>query len=291
MLAQHSGVQSDVTVIVRSANERTRDLSHYLLCDQIPKDNIVVISEYPFTRALRSSFKRAIDLMRPWTLCVDADMLLRRNSVQTLLSWASEADSKTFQVQGHLFDKMFCGPRRAGPRLYRTSLLPKALDCLPSDHISVRPEAFVCKQMATLGYLSIHKHLTLGLHDFEQYYRDIYRKAFVYAHKHAVYLHHLEPLWQRLAGEDPDYRVALWGLRDGRLSHGTVSLDARCFPQDLSPQLDRHGLREKNELAPQEIATWDVGSVITRCYRARILAETQSLAGKENRTILLIQVN
>jgi hypothetical protein len=281
MLVQQSGspsVRHDVTVVIRSAGERTTNLTHQLLGLQVPTDNILVIREYPFTRALRKSFELGIELDRPWTLCVDADTLLRRNSIEILVDWARTADRKTFQIQGNLFDKMFGGSRKAGHHLYRTSLLSEALDCIPVDGGSLRPESSAIKQMASRGFPSARKNLTIGLHDFEQYYRDIYRKAFVHAHKHAAYIRHLDLLWRRLASQDPDYRVALWGLRAGRLSHGIVSLDARCFPQDLSSLLDRRGLREKKELAPQEVATWDVERAITLCYRARILAKLSSSA-------------
>jgi hypothetical protein len=266
-------IPQDVAVIIRSAGERTKDLCYELLCSETPRENIVVINERPFTRALQQSFELGIDLARPWTLCVDADMLSRRRSVQSLVSWAGAADDTVFQIQGNLFDKILGGPRWGSPRLYRTSLLPKALSFIPSDGVTLRPETFVLNQMQSAGYPSLHKNQTLGLHDFEQYYRDIYRKAFLHAHKHQGYMTHLEPLWQRLAEYDADYQVALWGLHAGRLSNGIVALDVRFFPQDLSSLLHAHGWQEKNELDLTRGIHADVDTLIIEFGRTRALAD------------------
>ena len=276
MFTQQSGAQSvrrDIAVIIRSAGERTRDLCHKLLCDQVLRENIVVISEQPFTRALQRSFELGIEMARRWTLCVDADMLLRKTGVQTLLNWAEAAHANVFQAQGNLFDKILGGPRWVSPRLYRTSLLTKALGCIPGDGASLRPETSVRDQMNSLGYSSLHYNSTIGLHDFEQYYRDIYRKSFVHAHKHAAHMEHLESLWERWAHRDPDYAVALWGLRKGRLSYGMVRLDVRCFPKDLSPLLQVQGWEEKKALEIPRDADWDVTQWIIDYGRSRALAE------------------
>lgn len=270
--SEAESVRQDVTVIIRSAGERTTDLSHQLLREQVPTRNITVICEYPFTRALRKSFELGCELGRPWTLCVDADVLLWSSSIEILFNWVRAADSKVFQIQANLFDTIFGGPRKVGIRLYRTSLLGKALSCIPSDGVTLRPETFVCEQMASLGFPSVYRNQTIGLHDFEQCYRDIYRKAFVHAHKHEAYMQLLEPLWQRLAGHDPDYEVALWGFRAGQLSNDTVPLDVRCFPRDLSPLLVSQGWQEKKELKLTNDAEWDVDKLIIEYGHTRASA-------------------
>lgn len=277
MSDHHTGsgtIDADVTVIIRSAGERTTDLTRQLLRRQVPERNICLIREYPFTQALRRSFELGLELDRPWTLCIDADMLPRGNSVQVLFDWTRTVAPNTFQVQGHVFDKMFGASQRGGPRLYRTALLREALECIPCEEEgTLRPERSTIRRMVARGYSSGRSDVIFAVHDFEQYYRDIYRKAFVHAHKHAPYMRHLEPFWHRMAPWDADYRVALWGLRAGRLSHGFVALDARHFPSDVTGLLDSNGLTEKGELAPQEIACWDVERVIALSYRTRMLAE------------------
>lgn len=263
----------DITVVVRSAGERTKDLCYQLLCKQVPPANIIVINEYPFRRAAQRSFEIGIELGRPWTLCLDADILLRKNAVQTLLNWALAAQDNVLYVQETIFDKIFGRPRRAGPYFHRTSLLPKILEYMPAEGMSLRPDTDAAMRLAILGYPRLQKELIIAVHDFEQYYRDIYRKAFVHAHKHADEMSELEPLWQRLAARDTDYQVALWGLRDGRLFKDAVSHDARCFPRDLSSLLRVQGLQEKKALPPIEATQQDVDKLVIDYGRMRNLAE------------------
>jgi hypothetical protein len=258
-------VPAEITAVLRSAGERSKELCYRLLCDQLPPENIIIIEEYPFTRALRKSFEIGIELRRSWTLCVDADMLLRQNGVKALLDLAREGDSLTCQVQGNLFDKLLGKPRRAGPRLYRTSLLPRALACIPADGAAQRPETNVRDEMALLGYRSIYKKITIGVHDFEQYYRDLYRKAFLHAHKHDPETHRLEPLWERLADQDIDYQVALHGLHDGREFEGIIPLDVRRFPREFPIQ----GLKEKGPLILTD-EQWDVERLILEYCQTRL---------------------
>lgn len=263
----------DVSVIIRRTGERTEDLCYKLLCEQVPPENVVLINEYPFWRAAQRSFEIGIELRRPWTLCLDADILLRRNAVQTLRNWALSADGNVTYVQGAIFDKIFGRRRRvAGPYFHRTSLLPGLLEYMPADGVSLRPDTDAAMRLAALGYPHLQKDAIIALHDFEQYYRDIYRKAFVHAHKHADYMSQLEPLWQRLADQDPDYQVALWGLRDGRLA-STVSHDVRSFPRDISRLLRTKGWQEKPAFNLTDIVTWDVDKLIADYCAMRVFVD------------------
>ena len=274
-------VQAEITAVVRSAGERTKELCYRLLCDQLPPENIVVIEEYPFTSALRKSFQMGIELGRPWTLCVDADTLLRRKSVLNLLTWALATEGRIFQVQCDVFDKLFAVPKKAGVRLYRTSLLSRAIIYIPADGVSQRPETIVRDQMTSLGYPSLYKNVTVGLHDFEQYYRDLYRKAFVHAHKHDWETQYIEPLWQKLSDRDPDYKVALSGLRDGRLFKGIVPLDVRFFSRDISSLLDLQGFQEKDPFASPDDARWDTDRVILKYGQMRVSIDSKPVAKRQ----------
>jgi hypothetical protein len=263
-------VQTDITVILRSAGERTKHLCYQLLREQVPPENIVVVDERPFTQALRRSFELGAELGRPWTLCVDADTLLRRTSIGSLLKWGRVAGSTVFQVQSNLFDKLFGFPRKAGVRLYRTSLLPKALGCIPGQDASPRPETFVRDQMSLMGFPSQYHKATVGVHDFEQFFRDIYRKGFVHAHKHAKRAAYFQRLWEHLAVKDPDYHVALWGLHDGQLSRGIPLLDVRHYPRNLSELLSMRGWEEKKELDSSLFAGGDIDKLIVEYGELRI---------------------
>ena len=249
-----------VTAIIRSCGERTTALCRHLIARQVPEDNIVVVSEAPFSQAVKRTFEVGIERGLPWTLCIDADTLLRDGVVAELLKMAEQADSNVFVVNAKLLDKFFGVPRPAGPHLFRTALLAEALSYIPADGVSIRPETFVIRQMASQGYPWMEKDMVVGLHDYEQYYRDIYRKALVFAHKHRHRIPYFESLWRRLAGEDPDYQVALWGLRAGLIFDGPVELDVRQFPQEIDTLPQMQGWQEKGDLPPTALS----GSEIAR---------------------------
>jgi hypothetical protein len=273
--SENQAVVRDVSVIIRSAGERTTGLCYELVSAQVPRENVTVINEYPFRRAAERSYQLGIEIAKPWTLCLDADILLRKNAVQTLRNSALTTDGNVLYVQGSIFDKLFGRPRKAGPYFHRTSLLPKLLEYMPAEGESLRPDTDAAMRLAALGYRRLQQSLIIALHEFEQYYRDIYRKAFVHAHKHADQISRLEPFWERMAGVDPDYQVALWGLRDARAFQGTVSHDVRRFPRDLGSVLNTQGLQEKQALSSMETARWDVDSLMLECGRMKSLAESK----------------
>ena len=226
----------NAAIVIRSIGERTTNICRQLLCQQVEARNIVVISERPFTRALHKSFEIGIEFGLQWTICVDADILIRRNAIQTLVDWAQPLNSDVFQVQANLLDKFLCRSRIAGPRIYRTSLLARALSYIPADGVTLIPEAYAIKRMASQGYPYVHKNFTLGLHDFEQYYRDIPRKIKQHLQRDVRYILEIRPTWRRRGMQDPDYQVALWAV------------DNRRDTEDLDTLLHSQGWQEKEEL-------------------------------------------
>jgi hypothetical protein len=264
---------TDVSVVIRSTGERTLELCRQLVCEQVQAENVFVINEYPFEKAAQRSYEIGIELGRPWTLFLDADTLLRRNAVQTLRKWALEAGDRALYVQGSILDKIFGSPRRAGPYFHRTSLLPLKLGYIPTEGLSLRPETDAAMKLAAQGYPHSLYDDIVAVHDFEQYYRDIYRKAFIHAHKHLEYIPKLELLWRRLAAHDPDYQVCLSGLRDARVFNGVVSLDVRRFPRELSDIVGLQEFQEKRDLCGETIVKWDVDEMIVEYGRRRLLAK------------------
>lgn len=123
--------------------------------------------------------------------------------------------SNLFEVQGYVYDKFYNGPRQAGNHLYRTSLLKKALTFIPEEGLNIRPEAHVLEQMDIHGFPRAKINQVLGLHDFEQYYSDIYRKSFIQAYKHLNYAEKMVTYWKEMFLVDKDFEVALHGFADG----------------------------------------------------------------------------
>jgi hypothetical protein len=161
----------DLHVVVRSANERTISVATRLACAQLQSDNdICVIAEVPFEAALRATYTIALDAGKKWTMALDADILLAPNAIAELIRAAELMPPHYVQVQGRIWDKILGMYRQAGPRIYRTELLQRALEFVPKAGSEIRPEFYVLQQMGKLGHPSRRVSPVAGLHDFEQYY-------------------------------------------------------------------------------------------------------------------------
>lgn len=215
-----------VSVIIRSVGERTEFLCKELVLAQgILGENITVIRKTPFTLALRASYEAGIALNRPWTLCLDADVLLLSDSIHQMISLAEQQDSSIFEIQCLVLDKFFGGPREAGNHLYRTSLLNQALKFIPQEQNNIRPEHYTLEAMKIQGFPWKGINYLTGIHDFEQYYVDIFRKCFVQAHKHQEYAEIFISYWPQQVIMDFDYKIALKGFIDGIDFEGDVHID------------------------------------------------------------------
>jgi hypothetical protein len=244
-----------ITVAIRASGERTAETCRKLIEAEIPAGHIVVVSEAPFEKATKQCYEAGIDGGLPWTLVVDADMLLRERAIEHLIQIAEKLDPNVFEIQGQVIDKLSGGIRAAGQHLYRTALLPKALGCIPHEGSEKRPENYVILRMASKGFPFLEIPQVLGLHDYEQWYRDVYRKAFFHAHKFSRAVRCWEPLWERLANDDPDFRIALLGLHAGLKYGGVIRSDIRQFPNETIDKLLRdHGFSEKETISPDEIS-------------------------------------
>lgn len=259
-------MNEEVAVAIRSVGERTETICHHLISQQVPLENIVVIREIPFSAAVAKTFEFGLDYSLPWTLAVDADLLIKQNTIKQLLALAAQADKTVFKISGSVLDKFFGGPRLAGIHLYRTSLLPQAVAFVSSTDIdiSMRPETFVLREMEKRGYafILLNPDIVLGLHDYEQFYQDIYRKTFVHAHKHHRYAPYLKSYWKRMAGRDSDFQIGLWGLGDGLKYKETVKIDVRQFSSNRMPHLlsQRHW-QEKEPLSPTEMSAKKINQI------------------------------
>jgi len=250
-------IDQNLTIIIRSVGERTEQVCRQLIASQgIPYDHIVVVREVPFSASLRKSYQIGLERHLPWTLCVDADVLLRPKAIDTLIGFACEQNRDVFEIQGFILDKFFGGPRHGGPHLYRTALLDQALPLIPDEGINIRPEGYTLERMKSKGFpYRVIPYLT-GLHDFEQYYRDIYRKCFVQAHKHLEYADLFVEVWREGAVNDDDFKVALNGFADGIRCLDTVSMDVSSdLFQSWSANLT---LIEKEKLVTPELFSPDI---------------------------------
>lgn len=225
-MALMDSLNDRISVIIRSSGERTEFLCKELVLAQgISEENISIIRKIPFTLALQASYETGISLNRPWTLCLDADILLLPQSISVMAGFAEKQATSVFEVRGLILDKFFGGPRQGGIHLYRTSLLSRALNSIPPEKNNIRPEQNTLIAMKNQGFPWRWMNYVIGLHDFEQYYMDIFRKCFVHAHKHQEYAEIFVSYWPQQGIRDFDYKVALKGYIDGLEFEGDVHID------------------------------------------------------------------
>ncbi|MCH2213510.1 MAG: hypothetical protein MK110_19605 [Fuerstiella sp.] len=242
-------LRSDVLIVIRSAGERTTQLCESLLSRQVVPEHIRTIREVPFSQAVIRTFELGLKFGLPWTVAVDADVLVHPRAVHSLVALAEAGCASDFRLDVRLIDKLFGVPRCVGMHLYRTSHLDQALCFARACERVHRPEYHVVEQMRTVGYTDSEVEAVLGLHDFEQFYGDLYRKGFVHAQKHAELQEPLTRMWKRWSVVDPDFQAVLAGSKSGRDTGGTAVTDARQFTRSLADL----GLKNLSEKPPLEI--------------------------------------
>lgn len=215
-LTMAGGRFDDLGVVVRGSGERTIEACCGLLAELFG-ESVHRVSGRPFSATLRKSLELGTRLGRPWTLCVDADVLALP-ALATFIAEARALPRNTFAVQALVLDKLLPVRRPAGNHLYRTELLNLALSRIPSEDM-LRPEYEMIRSMCGLGHGFYQSRLVVGLHDFEQSYADLFAKAYLHGHKHRSLEDQFLLIWQSLSDEDADYAVAFaaWKLvEDGQ---------------------------------------------------------------------------
>jgi hypothetical protein len=241
---------NDFFVIIRSVGERTEKACSALLGQLFLPEQILTIRQSPFTEMLRQSFTLAIESNLPWTLCVDADVLIDLEQLPKLIKKATEMDAQFFEMQGLILDKFFQIWKPAGNHVYRTSMLETAIRHIPDEGTSLRPETDMLMTMSKHGHPWMQCEVKVGVHDFEQYYVDIYRKCFLHGIKHRYWLTQLEELWSTNAAHDFDYTLALIAAQAGKNFQGQVMIDKSFNHSEFEQIKQSMGILEKPEFDP-----------------------------------------
>jgi len=232
-------------VIVRAAGERTSDACVRELERQTSPAAVERVELTPFWRTLRAGLEHGRHSGADWVLSVDADVLPSQQAVSMAMAWAAKAGDRDAVLSGMIQDKFTATVRFGGIRLYRAATIPLVLEVMPGLGETVRPESTAIKKLAERGWRHHLVSELAGLHDYEQYYRDIYRKAFLHMQKHGARMARFLDLWMSLADRDPDYQAALAGAADAMLDRRAVDCDAGHAAFQERESLARIGLVEK----------------------------------------------
>ncbi|MDO5981659.1 hypothetical protein [Flavivirga spongiicola] len=243
----------NVTVVIRSVGERTEKACYNAILKQVIKENIFIVNEQPFSEAVRRNFEIGVKQNLRWTLSVDADLILSNNAIKEMVDAFSKLENSYFIYQGWVYDKFFKDFRTGGPHLYRTSLLEKAIEFIPKEGTSLRPESSTYIAMKELGHGYFVDNKYYGLHDFEQNKQDIYRKFFLHAKKHRKLLGKFLDSWKEDILKDEDYIFALKGLSDGLLYKGKIFIDVDFFKQKSNHFFSELSIKEKDSFLNEDV--------------------------------------
>lgn len=239
-----------ITIIIRSVGERTEDLCYRLINKQISSKNIHIVNEKPFTNAIEKTFDIGIEKNRKWTLVIDADVLIKPKIIEEMFKEAESKDNKIFGISGKIIDKFLCAsPRLAGNHLYRTKYLEEAKKFIPSPNKAIRPETYTKEKMESKKRLWESVPIVVGFHDYEQYYKDIYRKCFTHSKKFSANVSEILAHWKKESKEDEDFRVALMAFKDGKKYKKNIAIDANAkFMNNFENKLKKIELKEKKPI-------------------------------------------
>ena len=135
--------------------------------------------------------------------------------------------------------------RRAGVHIYRTEMLDYAKKYIDNNHI--KPESNIRRQMSEEGYTTFTSKIVFGKHDFDQYYKDLWRKSVCQTRKLAKMIKNRPETWKRLANHDKDYLVIYEGHKYGNRYQGDITIDVN-LDFDAEENIRKLGLREKGPL-------------------------------------------
>lgn len=174
-----SELLDNTAVIIRSSGERTEGLCRYAIEQNgVPKENIHLIkNEKPFSQALKKGYELALELDKPYTFFVDADMVVMKNSLDTIVTAMDRLPDDTFSMSVLAYDYCMGAIVPQGPHLYRTKHLEKAIEKIPMEDTTKRPETSTKKSMYETGYQLVYLEFLAAYHEFEQYYRDIFGRT------------------------------------------------------------------------------------------------------------------
>ena len=236
-------------VIIRSTGERTEELCKYsVIQNGFTDKNIFFITNIaPFSKALKEGYLLALEKGFEYSFFIDADHIVLKNSLLLMLQVIERVPRNTFFVNPLVYDYLSKSITPNGPHLYRTSLLKQAIALVPSEKVSLRPETYTVKKMNELGYNHVFLEIPVSLHEFEQYYKEVFRQSFNKYHKQ---IKNREVLYNRFLQykENKDYDVALKAFNYAKSNKTTLKLHYN----ELKHIFDKLNIEEKQEITNTE---------------------------------------
>lgn len=241
--------KSDIHVVIRSNNERTVGLCYFLACKQLTMDQITLIKEKPFEKAVLKTFEIGKQYQEKKILIgLDADILLFGDAMDYVTYIMNQRDAgKTFRVDFPIFDK-FKG-RVHGVHVYNnfySSDFYQFYSSLDLDRDINKKESHAVELYCEGENLRANERprFICAKHDYFQFFRDIFEKNrsrfFRMNDDTKKTMLNFLYLRQKESIDDFDYNVALEGLfsvETGKNCNRVLADIDLCEKESLSPDL------------------------------------------------------
>lgn len=233
-----------IALVQRHAHERTQAAGLELARAELPEAEVVSVAAGDFPTTLRRCFETAVSLDHEWTVTLDGDVLLLPGSGRALRRLMARMPARAGHADVLVHDRVTGLARSAGVRIYRTTTMRTALR-VGDWSGTLRPETeLMSSLLPAIPWWS--PSVLIGLHDHEQYLRDLFRTALVLLRKKAG---QRESLVARWAADPSDEGRALLGGAEAALRGDLpFAIDAAAHAELAAAFLASAGLAERGPL-------------------------------------------
>lgn len=252
--------------VVRAVGERTESLCIDLLEQYRRKsDSLLVIRQQTHADAVEKTLRVAADQSQDWTVAIDADMLLYPGVVDRMRSELYSTHNSASVVHFAVSDKLY-RMKRWGVTVFSRDAACEGGPILQAlrDGSNLKIERALIKELQNRGREVSFSRTDVALHDFLQYYADLYRKAYLNAIRNPDITRRAHRPWRKMAAVDRDYAAILKGSEDALTETRQLSNSVADFePAMLQARIQSLGLEEKENLTEDSYNNWDIEKMVS----------------------------
>ncbi|MFV1974451.1 MAG: hypothetical protein ACC651_01810 [Candidatus Scalindua sp.] len=262
---------TELEFVIRTVGERTEDVCVELV--NLQKDeheSLHLLRENTHAKAVESTIAIGLESRAEWLVAIDADMLLTPGSILSIRKEIRSCSDAIVVLHPAVVDKLY-RMRRWGLTVYRKA----ALEELNIKFQDIKKKQNIKIESAAIKALGENKQRQVyfsrevaAIHDFYQYYKDLYRKAYLNVSRNQGFNKDVKKCWKRLANSDPDYLVMYKAMEDATVESRNLTNSISDFKSsELDSIVSGLGLKEKPPLL------WD--DYVDQCHSVSMEEEIQ----------------
>jgi hypothetical protein len=259
--------------VIRTVGERTEKVCIELLNRQKSIDEqLHIVNQDSHAKAVDKTLRIGQASNAKWVVAIDADMLLIPGALAAVKAEVSTCGEDTAIIHPAVVDKLY-RMRRWGLTLYRQSIIEELYDIFSEirKKENLKIEGAAIKELTKKGNRGVvFSRNVAAIHDFYQYYGDLYRKAYLNTIRNPGYNRGLGNFWKKLAESDNDYLIMYRAMQDALNQDRLLKNSVHDFEHvELNRILQDLKLEEKTPLLWEEF--------IDQCLATTILQEIESI--------------